>query len=424
MFRHVMGNDPRPHFIHQSNLADYNPALPETDPNQGGILYPVIDGLLARYDAAFDRASAPLVAAHEHARSPRRSPSRPRGRRTWPPARSSAWLQDGVLHVKNLDGAPMDVPLTGTTVGDLYGGQKSGLDDASRPAPSRRSRPTIRPTPRPRPCRARRRVGVHADRQQRRVDRHAADRLRLPVAALRRRASCANIPGATGATYRVTARRRRREAARGRLGRQLGLVGQPGGVGAADAATRAEGRAATAPGSNGVEQSGSRLSLTKVKMSPRRFAVSHKRKRRGTRLDGSRITWKLNQAGDGAPDRPAPRRQRQAPPLGARRHDHSARPRRAPASCASRGRFGRKLLSAARLPARGHGHRRDTQKSAAQARDLPGGEGMSGEERPRRRRRFRRVAGTLEDDGRPASRRPAGLARTPSSCCCARRTPG
>ena len=31
-------------------------------------------------------------------------------------------------------------------------------------------------------------------------------------------------------------------------------------------------------------------------MSPRRFAVSHKHKRRGTRLDGSRVTWKLNQA--------------------------------------------------------------------------------------------------------------------------------
>ena len=30
-------------------------------------------------------------------------------------------------------------------------------------------------------------------------------------------------------------------------------------------------------------------------MSPRRFAVSHKHKRRGTRLDGSRITWKLSQ---------------------------------------------------------------------------------------------------------------------------------
>ena len=41
MFRHVVDNDPRPHYIHQSNLADYNPALPETDPDQGGIAYPV-----------------------------------------------------------------------------------------------------------------------------------------------------------------------------------------------------------------------------------------------------------------------------------------------------------------------------------------------------------------------------------------------
>ena len=28
MFRHLTDNDPRPHFFHQSNLADYNPALP------------------------------------------------------------------------------------------------------------------------------------------------------------------------------------------------------------------------------------------------------------------------------------------------------------------------------------------------------------------------------------------------------------
>ena len=28
-------------------------------------------------------------------------------------------------------------------------------------------------------------------------------------------------------------------------------------------------------------------------MSPKRFAVAHRRKPRGTRLDGSRITWKL-----------------------------------------------------------------------------------------------------------------------------------
>ena len=36
MFRHVVDNDPRPHYIHQSNLADYNPALPETHPARAG----------------------------------------------------------------------------------------------------------------------------------------------------------------------------------------------------------------------------------------------------------------------------------------------------------------------------------------------------------------------------------------------------
>ena len=42
VFGHITGNDPRPHYAHQSNFADYNAALPETDPNQGGILYPYL----------------------------------------------------------------------------------------------------------------------------------------------------------------------------------------------------------------------------------------------------------------------------------------------------------------------------------------------------------------------------------------------
>ena len=36
------------------------------------------------------------------------------------------------------------------------------------------------------------------------------------------------------------------------------------------------------------------LKLTKVKMAPRRFAVSHKRPVKGTRLDGSRVTFTVN----------------------------------------------------------------------------------------------------------------------------------
>ena len=35
MFRHLTGNDPRPHYFHQTNLADYDPALPD-DPDRAG----------------------------------------------------------------------------------------------------------------------------------------------------------------------------------------------------------------------------------------------------------------------------------------------------------------------------------------------------------------------------------------------------
>ncbi|MGP4111852.1 hypothetical protein ACTWP5_13160 [Streptomyces sp. 4N509B] len=45
---HVLAGDPRPHYVHQSNLAEDR------------LLYPVLDRLLARYDALFGE-SAPLV---------------------------------------------------------------------------------------------------------------------------------------------------------------------------------------------------------------------------------------------------------------------------------------------------------------------------------------------------------------------------
>ena len=125
MFRHLTDNDPRPHFFHQSNLADYNPALPDTDPAQGGILYPVIDALVDRYEAAFDRAGDAARAAHLDARSPRRWRARRPGPRR-ARARSTAWLQDGRVYVRNGGASAVTVPLTGTTAGELYGGQRSG----------------------------------------------------------------------------------------------------------------------------------------------------------------------------------------------------------------------------------------------------------------------------------------------------------
>ncbi len=155
MFRHLMGNDPRPHFMHQSNLADYNPALPATDPNQGGILYPVIDGLLGRYDATIDRAKAPLVqltSAQVGVTLARQN--------AWAAHLAAgdvtAWLQDGKLHVKNTSAGAVDVPLTGTPVGEPYAGQRSGWKSIAAGAeevltpdePVNTKAPTVSGTPR------------------------------------------------------------------------------------------------------------------------------------------------------------------------------------------------------------------------------------------------------------------------------------
>jgi hypothetical protein len=291
MFRHLMGNDPRPHYMHQSNLADYNPALPETDLNQGGILYPVIDGLLARYETSIDRASAPLVqlsSAEISAVLAQQS--------AWAAnvaaGKVSAWLQDGELHVRNADGAAMDVPLTGTTVGDLYGGQKSGW--TSVPAGSERVFAPNDPA----------NAAAATLSGSARVDAtltagHGSWTGTAPIdygyqwqRCTAQGAGCVNIAGATGATYRVAAAD---GGARLRVvvlaGNWISSVSQ-----SASGVTDVVPKVSPNSASSKSKSRASHIALTKVSMSPRRFAVAHKHKRRGTRLDGSRITWKLNMA--------------------------------------------------------------------------------------------------------------------------------
>ncbi|HWT25497.1 MAG TPA: hypothetical protein VN213_18480, partial [Solirubrobacteraceae bacterium] len=125
MFGHLMGNDPRPHYVHQSNLADWNPALPATDPAQGGILYAVVDSLLDNwYEKYFDRASTPLVQLTQTeigAELERQA----KWARDVANGRVSAYLQEGELHIVAKE--DMQVPVTGTSVGELYGGQRSGI---------------------------------------------------------------------------------------------------------------------------------------------------------------------------------------------------------------------------------------------------------------------------------------------------------
>jgi hypothetical protein len=106
MFRHVMGNDPRPHFAHQSNLAG------------DGVLYTVVDDLLRRYRQYF---SPPLVQlTHKEIGQTIAQQS------AWTQnaGRVNAYLQDGLVHVTT--NTTMQVPITGTPQGDLYGGERSG----------------------------------------------------------------------------------------------------------------------------------------------------------------------------------------------------------------------------------------------------------------------------------------------------------
>jgi hypothetical protein len=301
MFRHVMGNDPRPHYMHQSNLADYNAALPQTDPGQGGVLYAVVDPLLTRYDAYIERGSTPLV----QLTSTQISQTMARAD-TWAAklaaGKVTAWLQDGQLHVRNAATAAADVPLTGTTVGDFYGGQKSGWTTIA--AGSERVLSPIDPANVAAPVvSGSERVGSKLTSGRGSwsgtptID-YAYQWQRCNSAGK----SCDNIAGATASTYEITS------ADSGSTLRSVVSAGNwissvsqaPSAVTdvidhpsrSSGSGSQQQGASKTAP----TKATPTRLSLTKVQMSPRRFAVAHKTKQKGTRLDGSRITWKLNKA--------------------------------------------------------------------------------------------------------------------------------
>ncbi len=121
MFGHLMGNDPRPHYAHQSNL------ILGTD--DSGILYKsttagvepgVLDVLLAKYNTYFNVPLAQPTFSESGQLLQREA--------LWAghvaAGRASGYLLDGKVHVVTTQG--MSVPLTGVNPGDLYGGQRSG----------------------------------------------------------------------------------------------------------------------------------------------------------------------------------------------------------------------------------------------------------------------------------------------------------
>ncbi len=122
IFGHMMGNDPRPHYFHQTNLAESSSA-------EGAVFYPVLDATLASY-AQYFNASAPiqqlthtqigeLIARQD----------------TWATTSASTvsgYIENARVTITNAGTATATLPLTGAETGTLYGGSRSGWVSAAR----------------------------------------------------------------------------------------------------------------------------------------------------------------------------------------------------------------------------------------------------------------------------------------------------
>ncbi|HEY4277827.1 MAG TPA: hypothetical protein VGM91_06385 [Conexibacter sp.] len=120
MFQHMMGNDPRPHYFHESNLMTQSTG--SVNSSGDGLFYRTMSPLLAQYHQYF-AANAPI----EQLTMPQIGALL---------AEQAAWAQAGggqvtgsisgnVVTVANT-GAAATIPLTGTTVGTPYAGSQSG----------------------------------------------------------------------------------------------------------------------------------------------------------------------------------------------------------------------------------------------------------------------------------------------------------
>jgi hypothetical protein len=122
--RRMLGNDPRPHYGHQANLMSGS-AEPDVPVGTGvnnrgeGILYAVIGEALNRYRAYFKvpfEQPGMIALTQEMKRQSAWSSTTD--------AQASGYIQDGKVTLVST--VSREVPITGTTAGEVYGGQRSG----------------------------------------------------------------------------------------------------------------------------------------------------------------------------------------------------------------------------------------------------------------------------------------------------------
>jgi len=120
IFTHTMGNDPRPHYFHQTNLA-------ESDQPDGAVFYPVLNAMLADYNRWFN-ASAPILQL-----TPTQISDQIGRQDTWGSMRTvTGYIEGTRVTIVNGGATTATIPLSGTEIGTLYGGTRSGWASAIR----------------------------------------------------------------------------------------------------------------------------------------------------------------------------------------------------------------------------------------------------------------------------------------------------
>lgn len=121
--RFVLANDPRPFYVHQSNLAE------------DAILYPVLDGILGTYGAIFDTATTPLVQGSLTQQQQVLARMEAWSTASAAPTVADAYVDIAGVHIPATAApTPLTVPSgsTGSTALQAYGGSLSGwLDGAA-----------------------------------------------------------------------------------------------------------------------------------------------------------------------------------------------------------------------------------------------------------------------------------------------------
>lgn len=141
LFNAVISNDPRPHYFHQSNLI--GAGVEGRGESASGMIYVLLDAVLARY-RAYVRADVTFLqpTLGEIGRLLKRQQS---WQRALALASVTAYLDRGRVTIVNRSDSAVDVPVTGTVVGDEQAGIRSGWIPAP-PGETTLTRPAVTPS--------------------------------------------------------------------------------------------------------------------------------------------------------------------------------------------------------------------------------------------------------------------------------------